>query len=111
MLDVRDIDNLQLMRIRNPWGKGEWNGKFADEEESWDDNKGLKEKLNYVFKDDGTFWMKYEDWCAHYTKMYICKIFPFSWQQFSINSEWKGNTAGGSYPAAGVSKEEEEKII
>jgi len=46
-MDVRDIDGLQLIRIRNPWGHGEWSGKFADEDEAWDDHKGLKEKLNY----------------------------------------------------------------
>jgi hypothetical protein len=76
ILDIRDVDGLQLMRIRNPWGQGEWTGKFADEDEAWDDYKGLKEKLNYVFRDDGTWWMRYEDWCIHFNKMYLCKIFP-----------------------------------
>lgn len=76
ILDVRDIDGLQLIRIRNPWGQGEWNGKFADEDEAWDDYKGLKEKLDYQFKDDGTWWMRFDDWCAHYNKMVLCKIFP-----------------------------------
>lgn len=47
VLDVRDVDGLTLIRIRNPWGHGEWSGKFADEDEAWDDHKGLKEKLNY----------------------------------------------------------------
>ena len=51
-----------MIRIRNPWGHGEWSGKFADEDEAWDDHKGLKDKLNYQFKDDGTWWMRYEDW-------------------------------------------------
>ena len=76
ILDVRDVDGLQLIRVRNPWGSGEWTGKFADEDEAWDDHKGLKEKLNYQFGDDGTWWMKYEDWCVHYNKMFVCKIFP-----------------------------------
>lgn len=52
--------------------------------------------------------MRYDDWCAHYNKMYICKIFPATWQQFSIQGEWKGNSAGGAYPPS-VSREEEEK--
>lgn len=47
LLDIRDIDGLQLVRIRNPWGHAEWTGKFADEDEAWDDHKGLKEKLKY----------------------------------------------------------------
>jgi hypothetical protein len=96
------------MSIRNPWGHGEWSGKFADEDEAWDDHKGLKEKLEYQFGEDGTWWMRYEDWCAHYNKMYICKIFPASWSQYSIQGEWKGNTAGGPYPPS-VTRDEEEK--
>lgn len=71
--------NLQLIRIRNPWGQGEWTGKFADEDEAWDDHKGLKEKLNYVFKSDGNWWMRYDDFCAHFNKVYLCKIFPSTW--------------------------------
>jgi len=96
------------MRIRNPWGHGEWNGKFADEDEAWDDQKGLKEKLGYTFANDGTWWMRYDDWCANYNKLYICKIFPNTWQQFSIHGEWKGNSAGGPYPPS-VDRDEEEK--
>lgn len=52
--------------------------------------------------------MRYEDWHVHYNKMYICKIFPSTWQQFSISSEWKGNTAGGPYPPS-IDRDEEEK--
>ncbi len=80
IMDIRDIDGLQLIRIRNPWGHSEWTGRFADEDEAWDDYKGLKEKLNYHFKDDGTWWMRYDDWCANYNKIYVCKIFPSTWQ-------------------------------
>lgn len=101
--------NLQLIRIRNPWGQGEWTGKFADEDEAWDDHKGLKEKLNYVFKSDGNWWMRYDDFCAHFNKVYLCKIFPSVWSQFAILGEWNGNTAGGPYPVD-VNPEEEGKV-
>jgi hypothetical protein len=95
------------MRIRNPWGHGDWTGKFADEDEAWDDNKGLREKLNYTtFKNDGNWWMKYDDWFQHYNRDYVCKILPSQWAQFSINNQWKGNTAGGNYPPAEIQDEE-----
>jgi hypothetical protein len=42
--------------------------------------------------------MKYEDFCANFNKVYLCKIFPATWSQFSVNGEWAGNTAGGPYP-------------
>ena len=98
ILDIRVALGIQLIRIRNPWGFGEWTGRYADEDEAWDDSKGLKDALNYVFEDDGTWWMRYDDWYDNLNKVYVCKIFPATWQQYSISSQWEGNTAGGPYP-------------
>jgi hypothetical protein len=106
VLEVRDIENLQLVRIRNPWGKGEWKGTFADEEEEWDRHPGLKEKLNYQFGNDGTWWMTFADWASHYNKLYVCRIFPDRWQKYSIDGRWDGKTAGGAPPLP-IDREEE----
>ena len=84
LLRVEDVvcqEPLQLLYIRNPWGPGpgEWNGRFCDEDEAWDDQIRLREKLDYQFKNDGNWWMDYKDWKANYNKVYVCKIFPSSW--------------------------------
>lgn len=50
--------------------------------------------------------MKYEDFCANFNKVYLCKIFPATWSQFSVNGEWMGNTAGGPYPVDAENNEE-----
>lgn len=99
-----------MIRIRNPWGQGEWTGKFCDDDEAWDDNKGLKERLNYTFKNDGNWWMEFKDFVANYNKVYLCKIFPSTWSQYSINGEWlqSNNTAGGPYPASEITQKGEE---
>lgn len=108
--DVTATDQLQLLYIRNPWGtgQGEWNGRFCDEDEAWDDQAKLREKLNYQFKNDGNWWMDYKDWKANYNKIYICKIFPSSWSQYSIAGEWAGKTHGGPYPVQ-ADRDEESK--
>lgn len=98
IMDIRVALGIQLIRIRNPWGYGEWTGRYADEDEAWDDSKGLKDELNYQFEDDGTWWMRYDDWYHNYNRVYVCKVFPATWQQFSITNKWEGNTAGGPYP-------------
>ena len=87
------------MKVRNPWGINGWTGKFSDEDETWDDHKGLRERLdNYQFADDGKFWMTYEDWYMNFNKLYVCKIFPPTWEQFAIEDSWEGVRAGGPYP-------------
>jgi hypothetical protein len=40
--------------------------------------------------------------------MYLCKIFPTAWSQFSIAGEWRGNSAGGPYPVQ-ADRDEENK--
>jgi len=40
--------------------------------------------------------------------MYLTKIFPQAWTQFSITSEWRGNTSGGAYPVQ-ADRDEENK--
>ena len=108
IMQIVEAGELQMIRIRNPWGQGEWTGKFCDDDEAWDDNKGLKEKLNYQFKNDGNWWMEFKDFVANYNKVYLCKIFPSTWSQYSINGEWSGNTVGGPYPASEINQNREE---
>lgn len=111
IMDVREIDTLQLIRIRNPWGRGEWKSTFADEDEEWDRHPGLKAKLNYQFSNDGTWWMQYADWILHYNKLYICRIFPEKWQQYSIDGQWEGKTNGGPCPPSIDRDEEVSDVI
>ena len=42
--------------------------------------------------------MKFDDFCANFSNVYLTKIFPATWSQYSISGEWAGNTAGGPYP-------------
>lgn len=45
-----------LVKIRNPWGKGEWNGAWSDKDTTrW--TREMKQDLDYRCENDGTFWM------------------------------------------------------
>lgn len=104
ILDIREFpkENLKLIRIRNPWGPdGCWNGPFSDDSDEWDKHRNLRDELRLVFKSkksDGTWWMSFNDWCVHFNKLYINKVFPETWQTYSIESRWQGKTAGGVCP-------------
>lgn len=103
--DIREFprENLKLIRIRNPWGTdGGWNGPFCDDSEEWDKHRQLREELKLVFKSkksDGTWWMSFSDWYGNFNKLYVCKIFPETWECYSIESKWLGQkTNGGVCP-------------
>ncbi len=42
--------------------------------------------------------MCWEDFYVNFNKIYVCKIFPKTWQQYAITDKWEGNSAGGPYP-------------
>jgi len=55
----------------------------------------MKKKLGYEDKDDGCFWMAFEDFILHYRNIYICRVFGEGWHSARELGEWKGKTAGG----------------
>ena len=67
VLDIKDIDGLQMMLIKNPWSHNGWKGKYsANDEKNW--TPSLKVKLGYDPRnarllDNGIFWMEYTDVC------------------------------------------------
>ena len=59
--------------MRNPWGNGEWKGKFSDgDKESW--TQRLRAKLDLVDKDDGEFWIQFSDLIREFAQIYICRV-------------------------------------
>ncbi|KAJ8246193.1 hypothetical protein GJAV_G00264730 [Gymnothorax javanicus] len=101
---------VQLVRIRNPWGKVEWTGAWSDSSREWDgvrpEEKG---KLDHS-AEDGEFWMSYSDFLQQYSKLEICNLTPDTltsaavgrWSHCQFDGTWRvGSTAGGcrNYPA------------
>ncbi|XP_009469180.1 PREDICTED: calpain-9 isoform X2 [Nipponia nippon] len=78
--EVRYRDQqVQLIRIRNPWGQVEWNGPWSDK-------------------------MKFEDFKVHFDKVEICNLTPdaledstaHKWEVTIHQGSWvRGSTAGG----------------
>ncbi|XP_069624471.1 calpain-13-like isoform X1 [Ranitomeya imitator] len=94
-----------IIRIWNPWGHSEWNGRWSDKAPQWERVcHEIKKKLN-TDKNDGEFWMSCEDFMQNYVKVYICNHTPtyldfggpqYVWKTTSYYNQWvRGGTAGG----------------
>ena len=53
---------VSLIRIKNPWGEVEWNGRWSDGSIEWNSISGReKDRIGLTFDDDGEFYMSFED--------------------------------------------------
>ena len=64
--------NLFLLKLRNPWGEGEWNGNWSDDSQCWTDE--YKEYFDYKLNNDGIFWIDISDYVNNFDSTYICYI-------------------------------------
>ena len=62
----------RLVKLRNPWASGEWRGAWSDGSDEWRKHPSVKTEVGYEDKDDGSFWMAYEDFAATFTAVEIC---------------------------------------
>jgi hypothetical protein len=115
--DVADMETgqkLRLLRLRNPWGRVEWNGAWSDG--SPEMKKYKSTILRYIEKldkderfnpfnevhfgiqpgaDDGIFFMSYEDWRDNFSTVFINIDFPDAWTGVRFKAAWtKANSMG-----------------
>eukprot|EP00741_Cyanophora_paradoxa_P014829 tig00000189_g14305.t1 len=101
VLEAREVEEgarrHRLVRVRNPWGRQEWSGRFADGSPDW--TPALLEKLRHSFADDGTFWILWQDFVQTFNCLYACEIFADGWKGQSVTGAWKkGVSAFGPPP-------------
>eukprot|EP01041_Mallomonas_annulata_P003480 gene3480-6926_t len=107
LLDIRELGDAKktkLIKLRNPWGRGEWTGPWSDESAEFTANE---QRIKEVFKhenaaenivqnrSDGTFLMSFEDWKTRFTSLFIAINFPKDkWRGSYYKGQWSGDTGG-----------------
>lgn len=79
---VVEIEGQRLILLRNPWGKGEWKGAWADGSKEW--SPEWMKKLGHKFGEDGEFWICYEDLLRHYQCFERVRLFGPEWNVSQI---------------------------
>ncbi|KAK7865864.1 hypothetical protein R5R35_003980 [Gryllus longicercus] len=74
------LGETPLVRLRNPWARGEWTGPWSERSWEWD---GLSERdkqlLSVRVRNDGEFWMSFEDFARHFTHLDLVHVGPDDW--------------------------------
>ena len=77
---------VRLVKLRNPWGKTEWKGAWSDSSPLW--TSELKKRLRVENKDDGVFFMPYEDFLKYFSDIQFCFIHDdYKYTSLRVNSD------------------------
>jgi len=101
---------IKLLRLRNPWGNTEWNGKWSDGSDELHDNMNVLNKWVRIQRtagdedceffegesNDGTFLMEYSEWLEYYNNLFVCMKFPESWAGVRFKGAWNMYNSGGT---------------
>ncbi|CAD7965317.1 unnamed protein product [Amoebophrya sp. A120] len=60
---------VRIVKLRNPWGTGEWKGAFSDTSCCWNEEASNQVKL--VAADDGAFWMRLGDFRRYFSRVSV----------------------------------------
>jgi len=111
VLQVEQVEGFHLLKLRNPWGLGEWTGRWSDSSSEWEKYPKVAEKLKDKKADDGTFWMDWKDFCIEYKALYVCRVFPPEWTGARVAGEWTDSNAGGGWWNANTWKSNKQYLV
>ena len=78
ILDAREFEHngkpVNLLKLRNPWGKKEWRGAWSINWPNWPTH--IKEELAPSRSKDGSFWISFEHVLEYFYDLTVCKVRP-----------------------------------
>ncbi|KAF8963550.1 calpain 7 [Entomortierella lignicola] len=75
VLDLKEVQGLRLLQVKNPWSHKRWKGPFSHlDADHWTEE--LKKELNFdqfaaLKNDDGIFWIDYESVCSTFDTIHV----------------------------------------
>lgn len=82
VLRVVEAGGNKLIQIRNPWGQGEWGGKWSDKNTNGEWTDEMKAAVGFVGDaKDGKFWMSVDDYVLNTNGADYARPFGPSWKK------------------------------
>jgi len=79
ILEVRKVrdgfisgETFKMVKIRNPWGSGEWTGDWSDKSDLWNKHSSVAKACGHNPRgdtNDGAFWMSWDDYVKNWEKI------------------------------------------
>ena len=66
-------NEIQLIKMKNIWGTNEWIGDWSDKSLKW--TQEFKKAVGLQEKEEGIFWMSYDDYLQFYTTTHIAQVY------------------------------------
>ena len=70
--EAKSYGKVDLIKVRNPWGRKEWTGPWSDSSNLWTDE--LRKEFNCIERDDGVFWIDNQNYMSHFCQTTISYI-------------------------------------
>ncbi|MCJ1379647.1 hypothetical protein MMC17_002749 [Xylographa soralifera] len=83
IMEAREINGERLVKIRNPWGKTEWQGAWSDGSSEW--TPEWMQLLKHRFGNDGIFWISFKDLLRRYQSFDRTRLFGDDW---TVTQQW-----------------------
>ena len=85
VIQVKEYDDIQLLNIRNPWGRFEWDGDWSDTSPLWTEE--MKEAFNPVLDtEDGSFWMCLKDFFTKFKSITYWNV--YNWEELRLRGKF-----------------------
>lgn len=75
VLDVRDVNGLRFLQVKNPWSRNRWRGNYSHlDQVNW--TPALLKALGYdreaaLRNDDGIFWISWDSVIKHFDTVHL----------------------------------------
>jgi len=93
---VQEVEGVRLVKLHNPHGGNEWNGKWSDDDSSW--TPSMKAAVGMTEVEDGIFYMQLEEYLQYFDHAYAASPATNFKEQAVASGRWSNRDGTASGP-------------